>query len=292
MAAERAIPDPAISRPLQPVRDMGGSFSRSPRCLALIIFLVMLPLAFFGVMTSYADDSDLAKLFRDRGVEGTIVISSLDGTTHYISHTLRSETRFVPASTFKIPNTLIALAEGAVKDEKEVIGWDGKDKGLDAWNKDQTLETAFPLSCVWFYQELAKRIGREKYLDHLNKIGYGNRSAEADVTTFWLEGNLKISPREQITFLTKLYNGSLPYGKNHMELVKRLMVVERTPRYTIRAKTGWAMRINPEQGWYAGYVETNGQVWFFATNLEIRRKGDEGFRKEITMEALKAKGIL
>jgi beta-lactamase class D len=70
------------------------------------------------------------------------------------------------------------------------------------------------------------------------------------------------------------------------------MIVEENPQFTIRAKTGWTMRVDPQQGWYVGYVETKGQVWFFATNLEIRKKGDERFRQEITMEALKAKGIL
>ncbi|MCX5806175.1 MAG: class D beta-lactamase [Proteobacteria bacterium] len=255
-------------------------------------FLVVLTLTIFITATSHADDADLAKLFQDRGVEGTIIISSLDGKMNYVHNSRRSETRFIPASTFKIPNTLIALEEGAVKNEKEVIKWDGKDKGLDAWNKDQSLETAFPLSCVWFYQELAKRVGNENYLIQLKKLEYGNEKTGPDVTTFWLEGDLKISAREQIHFLKKLYEESLPYSKGNIKLLKKIMIIEENPQFTIRAKTGWAMRTDPQQGWYAGYVETKRQVWFFATNLEIRKKGDDSFRKEITMAALKAKGIL
>ena len=221
-----------------------------------------------------------------------MVISSLDSKMNYVHNSHRSETRFVPASTFKIPNTLIALEEGAIKDEKEVITWDGKDKGFDTWNKDQTIETAFPVSCVWFYQELARRVGNEKYLTHLKMLGYGNEKTGPDVTTFWLEGDLKISAKEQINFLKKLYEESLPYSKGNMKLLKKVMIVEENPRFTIRAKTGWAMRGDPQQGWYVGYVETKGQIWFFATNLEIRKKGDDTFRKEITIAALKAKGIL
>jgi beta-lactamase class D len=255
-------------------------------------FLVVLTLTIFIAAPSYADDADLAKLFQDRGVEGTIIISSLDGKMNYVHNSRRSETRFIPASTFKIPNTLIALEEGAVKNEKEVIKWDGKNKGFDAWNRDQTLETAFPVSCVWFYQELAKRIGNQKYLAHLKKLGYGNEKTNPDVTIFWLEGDLKISAKEQINFLKKLYAESLPYSKDNIILLKRIMIVEENPQFTIRAKTGWAMRTDPQQGWYVGYVETKGQIWFFATNLEIRKKGDDVFRKEITMAALIAKGIL
>jgi beta-lactamase class D len=259
---------------------------------AILSFVAALTVTFLVAGRSQADDLDLAKLFRDRDVEGTMVISSLDGKANHIHNTLGSEARFVPASTFKLPNTLIALKTRVIKDEKEVIQWDGKDKGLPSWNRDQTLETAFPLSCVWFYQELAKRIGQEAYGAHLKELEYGNEKTGPEVTTFWLAGDLKISAKEQIDFLRKLYNESLPYSKSSIQLVKKLMVVEETPQYTIKAKTGLATQTDPKQGWYVGYVETKGQVWLFATNLAVRKKGDEVFRKEITMAALKAKGIL
>jgi len=70
------------------------------------------------------------------------------------------------------------------------------------------------------------------------------------------------------------------------------MIVEENPQFTLRAKTGWAMRTDPQYAWYVGYVEPKGQIWFFAMNLDIKKKGDETLRKEITMAALKAKGIL
>jgi len=87
-------------------------------------FLIVLTITVFIAVPSSADDDDLAKLFKDRGVEGTIIIASLDGKTNYVHNSRRSETGFIPASTFKIPNTLIALEEEAVKNEKEVIKWD------------------------------------------------------------------------------------------------------------------------------------------------------------------------
>jgi beta-lactamase class D len=255
---------------------------------AIVIVFAM----YLNINTANAEDSDLAKLFSDRKVKGTIIISSLDGKTEYLHNKERAEKRYLPASTFKIPNTLIALDEGVIADEKELIKWDGKDKGRDAWNKDQSLETAFPVSCVWFYQELAKRIGNSKYLSHLDRINYGNKMTGPEITTFWLNGDIKISAREQIVFLKRLYNDELPYKKNHLQLLKKIMIVDKTPKYIIRAKTGWAMRINHQHGWYVGYVETNGQVWFFATNIEIKNNSDAAYRKEITLEALKVKGII
>ncbi|MEH0018736.1 MAG: penicillin-binding transpeptidase domain-containing protein [Desulfobacter sp.] len=122
----------------------------------------------------------------ERDANGTIVISSLDSNTQFLNNKARAEKRLLPASTFKIPNTLIALDTGAVADEKEIIKWDGQDKGWYRWNKDQSLETAFPFSCVWFYQELAGRVGNASYLKYLDGIDYGNEQTGKNLDTFWL----------------------------------------------------------------------------------------------------------
>ena len=247
---------------------------------------------FSTMANANAEDDGLADIFSERQIKGTIIVASLDGKTEYVYNRERAEKRFLPGSTFKIPNTLIALDEGAIADEMEIIKRDGKNKGWHPWNKDQSLNTAFPISCVWFYQELAKRVGNKKYLSHLDSLNYGNKLTGPDVTTFWLEGDVRISAMEQIAFLKKLYNNELPYKKNYLQLVKELMVVDRTQDQIIRAKTGWATRIKNQYGWYVGYAEAKGQVWFFATNIDIEKKSDARHRNEITMQALKSKGLL
>ena len=259
-----------------------------------IIIRTFFILCLISPVAAAADDEDneLAKLFIERDVRGTIIISSLDGKKQYLYNRKRAETRYLPASTFKIPNTLIALDEGAVASEGEMIKWDGKDKGWGPWNKDHSLKTAFPISCVWFYQELAKRVGNSKYLSHLEQLNYGNKKTGPELTTFWLEGELAISAHEQIEFLKKLYTEELPYKKSDIQNLKNMMIVEQSSRYTIRAKTGWAMRIKNQHGWYVGYVETEQMAWFFATNLDIDNKSDAIYRKEITIKALKLKGII
>lgn len=254
--------------------------------------IIIFSAVFLITGTAEAEHHDLAKLFSERNLNGTMIISSLDGGTEYVFNEERVNRRILPASTFKIPNTLIALDEGAIANQKEIIAWDGEDKGWSPWNKDQSLETAFPLSCVWFYQELAKRVGNKTYLSHLDKLNYGNKLTGPEITTFWLDGDLKISAREQITFLRKLHREELPYPKKHIQLLKRIMIVDKTSQYIIRAKTGWAMRIANQHGWYVGYVETQQQVWFFTTNFDIKKKSDAAYRKEITIEALKTKGII
>lgn len=240
----------------------------------------------------YANDHEIESLFIKNKIEGSIIISSLDGSKEFVHNRNRSEKRFLPASTFKIINSLIALQENAISDENETITWDGEDKGWSPWNKDQTLSTALPESCVWFYQELAKRVGNNAYLSHLQDIHYGNEKTGPELTTFWLNGELAISSREQIDFLKKLYKKELPYSEKHIRLIEKLLLVESRPGVTIRAKTGWAMRITNQHGWYIGYVEKEDETWFFATNIQIDSKLDAKYRKEITQQALKLKNIL
>ncbi len=253
----------------------------------LLLFVLILT-----VDNSFANDTELKMIFEKKNVNGSIVIASLKSKTLFVHNKERAERVFLPASTFKILNTLIALEEKVVVNAKEVIKWDGKDKGWKEWNRDQSIETAFPISCVWFFQELAKRIGKEKYATWLTRIKYGNGRTGNEVTTFWLDGDLRISLFQQIEFLEKLYEEGLPFQKQHYNILKKLMIVEKTPHYTIRAKTGWAQRVKPQYGWYVGYVQTKDDVWFFATNIEIRGKNDRRYRKKVTMEALKQKGIL
>ena len=244
------------------------------------------------VPQAYGEDTDIANLFKEKNLDGTLVISSLDGKQVYTHNDQRARSRFVPASTFKLPNTLIALEEAAITDEKVIVIWDGTDKGLPAWNTDQSLETAFSTSCIWFYQEMAKRVGKDKYTSYMEKLHYGNGKIGPEITNFWLEGDLRISAMGQIDFLKNVYTRASPFRSSSYDLLRKLMVVEETPSYVLRAKTGWAQGIVPQVGWYVGYVEAGGQVWFFAANMEIGKPEDSALRQEITMKALRLKGII
>jgi len=236
------------------------------------------------LLVACAKEPDLESLFSRAGVKGTMILSTLDNSKRIVHDGQRAALPWVPASTFKIPNSLIALDAGVISSVDEVIPWDGTVRFLDAWNRDQTMRSAFPISCVWFYQELARRVGNEGYLDYLSSLNYGNTKTGEDISTFWLDGDLRISAQEQIVFLKRLYSNELPFSLEHMDLVKELMVNESTPEYTLRGKTGWAGQI----GWYVGWLETRDDVWFFAMNLDILEDADIRFRKELTIKALQA----
>ncbi len=234
-----------------------------------------------------ANDKDIENIFKKTKINGTIVLSSLKDNKEYISNNSRAIKRYIPASTFKIPNTLIALEEMVIKDQYEIIKWDGIKRFYEPWNKDQTLQSAISISCVWCYQKLAKKIGNDKYLYYLKKLHYGNEKTGSDVSTFWLEGDIKISAIEQIEFLKKLYENNLPFKQKYMDITKEILTVEKTDKYIIKAKSGWSGKI----GWYVGYVETKNNIWFFALNADIKKE-ELKYRKQIVMESLKIKGII
>jgi len=256
------------------------------------INLLVVILSFTLPILAVADDNGISELYKKNGIEGALLIESLDGNIKFIHNTVRAEHRYLPASTFKILNTLIALEEEVIKGNKEIIKWDGNDKGWGAWNKDQTLSTAFSLSCVWCYQEFAKKIGNERYIKYLVDMSYGNKKTGKDVTSFWLEGDLGISVIEQIDFIRKVYLEKLPFKNKNIQLLKKIMLVDETPIYTLSAKTGWANRLKDQHGWYVGYIEVNGKTWLFANNVHISSKGDLRLRKQLVIESLKLKGII
>lgn len=241
----------------------------------------------FTFTVGLSNDKELENIFKKTKITGTIVISSLQGNKEYIYNNSRAIKRYIPASTFKIPNTLIALEERVIQDEYEIIKWDGKKRFYELWNKDQTLQSAISLSCVWCYQKFAKQIGDDKYLYYLNKLQYGNEKTGLDVSTFWLEGDMKISAVEQISFLKKLYKNDLPFKQKYIDITKKILTVKTTENYIIKAKSGWSGKI----GWYIGYVETKNDIWFFALNADIKKE-ELKYRKKIVMEILKIKNII
>lgn len=235
----------------------------------------------------FANDVELENLFKKYQVEGTLVLESLNTKKVDIYNEKRANTSFSPASTFKIPNTLIALNEGVVNKDS-IIVWDKKVREFDAWNKDQTLQSAFKSSCVWCYKEFASKIDKNKYKNYLEELNYGNKIIGDNITDFWLDESLKLTAYGQIEFLKRLYKNDLPFKIENIDALKEIMIDEKTNDYIIRAKTGW----EGKYGWYVGYIETKDDVYFFATNINTKSKDDLAKRKKITLEALKIKGVI
>jgi len=244
-----------------------------------------------------AQNLDFSRHFQELNVEGSIIIYDLKNDRIFQHNPQRNITSFPTASTFKILNSLIALETEVIEDEIAVLTWDGITRDLPTWNRDLNLREAFKVSGVWFYQVLARRVGYDKMQEWLTKVSYGNQNIgkKEDIDQFWLNGNLQITPQAQIDFLQRLYENNLPFSDRTMSIVKDIMISEKTPDYTIRAKTGWYGFGNeeiPNIGWYVGYVERGENVYFFATNIDIRNENDPAYRIELTRRCFKDMGVL
>lgn len=252
----------------------------------VLLFILMLH-------TLFAQDNTVLKeLFRKYGVQGSMIIQSLDGQQEYVYNEERARQSFLPASTFKIPNTLIALDTNLVENESSIIMWDKEERQMPLWNQDQTLKSAFQNSCVWCYQLFALQLSIEQYKSYLKMLHYGNEEVGESLSSFWLDGQLRITSYGQIEFLKKLYNNELPFKHEHLEILKSIMIEKENDNYVLRAKTGWVKSEDENYAWYVGYVQNKEDVWFFATNIIAKTAQDLPVRKYMTVQALKNLDIL
>jgi beta-lactamase class D len=198
--------------------------------------------------------------------KGTFVMRDMLTNQTFIYNEERARKPQPPESTFKIVNALIGLQVGVVQDEYEVKRWDGVKRSRGEWNKDHTLGSAMRASAVWYYQAMARDIGKERMQEWLNKLNYGNKDISAGIDTFWLNSSLQISPLEEMEFLSRLVQEKLPFDKKHMKTVKRMLIQEEGDNYTLFGKTG--TRNNPPAGWFVGFVESNYHTYVFAANID------------------------
>ncbi len=214
--------------------------------------------------------ADVDDVFAREGFSGAFAAYDPGADRLVILNASRAEMRFVPASTFKIPNGLIALEVGAVKDADELFRYDGKPRRVAAWQKDMTLREAVTASNVPVFQEIARRVGLENYRSWLARLDYGNRETGEIVDRFWLEGPLAISAVEQARFLARLAEQALPMSARSQAIVRDIIRIEEKDGRTLFAKTGWDGKI----GWWAGWVEHGPRKTAFALNLDMSRIED------------------
>jgi beta-lactamase class D len=240
-------------------------------------------------------DNDLKKYFDAKNVDGCFtMLNNTDGKITVYNMGLDTM-RLTPASTFKIANALIGLQTGIITDEKMVIKWDAISRTNQEWNKDLTLTEAFKVSSVPYFQEVARRIGKDTMKHWIDSLSYGNKNIEGAVDSFWLNNQLKISADEQLGFLKKLYFDQLPFRNSVQQQVRDMMLQEENTLYKLSYKTGWGFDEKKNNvGWVAGWIEENRHVYFFVTlvkspDIAIDMKS---VRLNITKDILKDLGFL
>lgn len=225
------------------------------------------------------DDLDaLDRILATARYNGTLVLAH-SGSGQWLQGTYRNpeetlppldiDSAAIPASTFKIFSSLVALQEGVVANADTVIPWDGIERSRTEINQDLRLADAFRYSAVPHYQSMVKTVGEARMQSWLDQAEYGNQNLGGGLTTFWLEGNLRITPRQQLTLLQALNNLSLPFDQSVQKTVKDIMINREESGVVIRGKTGLAVSDNGmNTGWWVGWADDGNQTWYFATLLQ------------------------
>lgn len=241
--------------------------------------------------TSIQSTQAIAQLFDQAQSAGVLVIQRGQQIQVYGNDLSRADTEYVPASTFKMLNALIGLQHGKAT-TNEIFKWDGKKRSFAAWEKDMTLGEAMQASAVPVYQELARRIGLELMQQEVQRIQFGNQQIGQQVDNFWLVGPLKVTPKQEVQFVSALAREQLAFDPQVQQQVKVMLLLQEQQAYRLYAKSGWGMDVEPQVGWLTGWVKTpQAEIVAFSLNMQMRNGMDPAIRLEILQQALAELGL-
>lgn len=230
-------------------------------------------------------------------VKGAILIYDLKKDSYYSNDFEWSRAGKLPASTYKIPNSIIALETGVVENDSTLFKWNGQERALKVWEQDLIFRDAFHFSCVPCYQDVARKIGVKRMNAYLSKLSFGDMKVDStNIDSFWLEGESKISQFQQVDFLRRFYDKQLPITERTYEIMNRMMVIDENNEYTLIGKTGWSIRNDHNNGWFVGYLKKENNTYFFAANVEPKgafsRATFVPARKQVVFKALRQMKII
>ncbi len=231
------------------------------------------------------------------GYEGSFVLYDLNGDTWKVYDMEQATLRTAPNSTYKIYDALFGLEEGVIAPDDSFMAWDGTNHPFEAWNGNQDLLSAMQSSVNWYFEEIDKQLGSSAIQDYIQKIGYGNEIVNANLSTYWMQDALKISPVEQVELLTALHNNQFDFASENINAVKNSICLFSSENFSSEGKNFYGKtgtgRIDGQDvnGWFVGLLETAGNTYFFATNIQAAENATGSKASEISFSILSHMGI-
>lgn len=219
--------------------------------------------------------------------EGSFVLYDSGNDVWSIHDIEHATLRVAPDSTYKIYDALFGLEEDIITPEDSFIAWNEENYPFEAWNANQTLQSAMTSSVNWYFQSIDEQLSFTEICNYIQQIGYGNENVSGDLSTYWLESSLKISPVEQVELLMKLQNNSLGFSSENINTVKDSICLSSSDSGKFYGKTGTG-RVDGQDvnGWFVGFVETADNTYFFATNIGANSNATGSNASEITLSIL------
>lgn len=228
---------------------------------------------------------DLSSYFK--GYDGCFVLYCLNSGQYCIYNPEAGTRRVSPDSTYKIYSALAALEIGTITPEASLLSWDGTSYPFEAWNQDQTLDTAMKRSVNWYFTSLDEKTGLPRLRQYLDAIGYGNRDLSGGIGRYWIQSTLKISPVEQVKLLARFYQDELPFRQENIKAVKESLLLSSSNGASLYGKTGTGT-VDGENvnGWFIGFVENGEETYVFATNIQGGAQANGSMAGKITLDIL------
>ncbi len=186
-----------------------------------------------------------------------------------------------PASTFKVPLAVMGYDAGFLEtdDAPRLPFRQGYPDWIENWRQPTTPRMWMENSVVWYSQRITEALGRETLDRYLAAFDYGNGDFSGDpgrdngLERAWISSSLRISPIEQVTFMARLINGTLPVSREAMDRAVAIVESRTTADgWTVHGKTGSAYPRNRDGsfnrargwGWYVGWAAQGDRTLVFA----------------------------
>ncbi len=219
---------------------------------------------------------DWAKYFN--GFHGTAVLYDVSNKQYLIFQPELALIQRSPCSTFKIISSLIALEKKIIEPNNTTRLWSGEVFWNEKWNHNIDFREAFRESCVWYFREVIDEIGKDILQEELNKLQYGNcdisdwqgklntNNQNPDLTGFWIESSLLISPKEQTEVMERIFGANSIYSKETQNELRQVMQVTEQEKtdISIYGKTGMGKAEGVVvDAWFTGFAEgKEGNLYF------------------------------
>lgn len=219
--------------------------------------------------------------------DGSFVLYNLKSNRWSLYNMDMATTRTAPDSTYKIYDALFALEENVITPKDSLIPWNYEDYPFEIWEQDQTLQTAMSGSVNWYFETLDEQIGKDKIQSYIQEIRYGNQDISADLSSYWMESSLKISPVEQVELLNAFYQNTFDFNPENIQTVKDSLCLSASGAGTLYGKTGTG-RVDGQDrnGWFIGFIETPDNTYFFSTNIQSETNATGSNAAKMTLSIL------
>jgi beta-lactamase class D len=232
-----------------------------------ILFFVLLSFQACTV-NNVREDDGIGDVFKANKVTGTFGMFDNSRGDFTIYDLDRFKKPVSPAQTFHIFSALVALHTGKLADDSSMV------VGLDSASTPLSLSTAFKNNDDAHFKTIANLIGKDTLKFWMDTVKYGNKKIGNEVTQFWMNDSLTISPDEQLGLIKRLYFRQHPFRASVQEQVKKMMLVVNNAQYQMAYQLGVVVRGDKKQAWVVGWIEENRHVYPFIVSYTASLDAD------------------